>query len=179
MIAFYLVAAAALALAWGGYLYWARRVEEDIVFGAEVEWKRFEAQEPEFIAGLSREKFGEIFRRAQFPRFPKYALACVSVFIAATPFIFALLTALMHVAIATGLAPEPVEVADRVFLDGDKVRIFSEAPPEVAIYYAQDLGGFYYFFGLAIAWLALVYVFVRRFYKRRPGYLRDEIIRAR
>jgi len=63
--------------------------------------------------------------------------------------------------------------------DDGKLRFFQDAPPEAALYYIEDLAGFYYFFGVIIVWLIIVAIFMRRYHSRRPGYLRDEILRAK
>ena len=72
-----------------------------------------------------------------------------------------------------------MEVADRLVLEDGEMRFFSDTPPEAALYYAEDVAGFYYFFGVLIIWLAIVAAFMRHFHSNRPGYMRDEIIRAR
>ena len=80
---------------------------------------------------------------------------------------------------AAGLLPEQAETAERLFVDDGKLIFFRETPPEAALYYIRDLAGFYYFFGILFSWLAIVAFYMRRYHARRPGYLRDEIIRAR
>jgi hypothetical protein len=91
----------------------------------------------------------------------------------------AVLTMLLWGAEKAGALPEPVEVADRFLIEDGELRFFRDAPPEAALYYIRDLAGFYYFFGVLIVWLLIVAFFMRRFHGRRPGYLRDEIIRSR
>ncbi len=168
-----------LGLSWLAYRFWAKGVDADIAAGAELEWERLSANDPELLKGMSKEKFLTVYRRVHFPRFPGYALACAGTFLASLPVTFALLAAGLWAGERLGLVPQPVDFADRYFMDGDRVRIFSAAPPEVASYYAQDLGGFYYFFGVVIAWIVIVTFFMRRYHARRPGYIRDEIIRSR
>lgn len=168
-----------LGLSWLAYRFWAKKVDADIALGAELEWERLSAHDPELLKGMSKEKFLTVYRRVHFPRFPGYALACAGTFLASLPVTFALLAAGLWAGERLGLVPQPVEFADRYFMDGDRVRIFSAAPPEVASYYAQDLGGFYYFFGVVLVWILIVTFFMRRYHARRPGYIRDEIIRSR
>ncbi|MEM9495802.1 MAG: hypothetical protein AAGA09_07340 [Pseudomonadota bacterium] len=168
-----------LALIGGLYWRWRKRVAAEIAEGAEIEWAHFQKNEPDFLAGMSREKFDEIYAYVMTPRFPGYALAAFVSFCAALPATFIFLSGLIFGARSLGLIPEPVEVADRLLLDGDQVRFFKSAPPEAALYYIQDLGGFYYFFGVLFVWLVIVAFFMKRYHARRPGYLRDEIIRNR
>lgn len=179
MLWFYFGVLVFLGACWLGYRWWAARVEADIAIGAETEWVRLCEHDPDLLKGMSKEKFVEIYRRVHFPRFPAYALACVATFLASLPLTFGLLAGGLWAGQRLGLVPEPVEFADQYLMDGDRVRIFSAAPPEVASYYAQDLGGFYYFFGIVIAWIIIVTFFMRRYHARRPGYIRDEIIRSR
>lgn len=179
MLWFYAGVMVLLGGAWLAHCWWAARVDVEIADGAQLEWERLTTHEPELMQGLSREKFGDIYRRVHFPRFPGYALACVATFFATLPVTFALLLGGLWAMERLGFMPQPSEFAGRYFMDGETVRIFTAAPPEAAVYYAQDLGGFYYFFGVAIAWMATVTFFMRRYHRRRPGYIRDEIIRAR
>ncbi len=179
MLWFFLIAFAALALAGGIYWRWRRMIDAENAEGAAIEWARFQAREPEFVEGLSQEEFQKIYARVHTPRFPGYALAAFAAFLVSLPATFALLAAVLLGAEAAGMTPEPVEVADRLFLEDGEMRFFSDAPPEAALYYAEDIAGFYYFFGVLIVWLVIVAAFMRRFHARRPGYLRDEIIRAR
>jgi len=164
-----------------GFVYWRwrRQIALEIAEGTAIEWAHLEKNEPEFLEGMTREKFDGIYARVHTPRLPGYALAAIVTFVAALPVIFVLLTAVLWGADKAGMLPEPAEVADRLLLDGDEVRFFKAAPPEAALYYVEDVAGFYYFFGVLIVWLAIVAFYTRRFHARRPGYLRDEIIRTR
>ncbi|MGE0410313.1 MAG: hypothetical protein AB7P23_13780 [Amphiplicatus sp.] len=179
-MALFLVGAVFLVAALAGaYFFWARRIEGEIAEGARLEWARLEAQDPALLDGLDREKFERIYARVHFPRFPGYALAAFAAFLVSLPVTFALLGGGLWLAGAFGLLPAPVEFADRFLIEGEHMRFMTAAPSEAALYYVRDLGGFYYFFGVLFAWLAIVAFFTRRYYARRPGYLRDEILRAR
>lgn len=173
--------AVVLCIAVLGALYWRWRkmIAAENAEGAAIEWARFQEQEPDFIEGLSEEAFRAVYARVHTPRFPGYALAALSAFLLSLPLTFALLAGLLWAAERTGVTPAPTEVADRLLLEDGTMRFFSETPPEAALYYIEDLAGFYYFFGVLIVWLIIVAVFMRRFHARRPGYLRDELIRAR
>ena len=141
--------------------------------------RKIQKSEPELLEGLSEEKFAEVYARVHTPRFPGYALAIVTTFVVSLPMSFAILAGAMWVLQATGSIPEPAEVADRFLLEDDQVLFFRSTPPEAALYYVQDLAGFFYFFGMLAIWLVIVAFFMRRFHARRPGYLREEIIRSR
>ena len=179
MLSFFLVIAVLFAIAGGLYWRWKQRLEVEIAEGAALEWAHLQKNEPEFLKGISEEKFREVYARVHTPRFPGYALAMGVTFFGALPVIFAVLTLLHLGAEAVGVIPEPVNVADRLLIEDDHLVFFKETPSEAALYYVRDLGGFYYFFGVLVAWLAIVAFFMRRYHARRPGYLRDEIIRAR
>lgn len=179
MLWFFTIVAVLIAAAGALYWRWRRRVDADIAEGAGVEWAHFQKHEPEFVEGLTEEEFYAVYDRVHRPRFPAYALATAATFFAALPVAFVALTLLLWGAEKIGAIPEPVEVADRLLIEDGKLVFFRETPPEAALYYVRDLAGFYYFFGVLGVWLGVVWFYMRRFHKRRPGYLRDEIIRAR
>ncbi len=179
MLGFFLVVFALLALAGGLYWRWRVKIAEEVAEGAAIEWAHLQKHEPEFLEGITEEKFREVYARVHTPRFPKYALGAIASFFVSLPVTFAALSIGLWAASAAGFIPEPVDVADRVFVEDGKLIIFKETPPEAALYYVRDLAGFYYFFGVMAAWLVIVWFFTRRFHARRPGYLRDELIRAK
>jgi hypothetical protein len=59
------------------------------------------------------------------------------------------------------------------------MRVIRSAPPEAAVYWIEDVSGFYFFFGVVLSWALIVFFFMRRFHARRPGHLRDEILTRR
>ena len=179
MIWFFTLLAVLLAAAGGGYVYWRRKVGAEIAEGAAYEWAHFQAHEPDFVAGVSEEKFREVYARVNTPRFPGYALAILATFIAALPVIFAALTLVMLVAGKLGMAPAPVEIVRVVHLGETNTPAIGQCNAQCQLQVAAAFAGFYYFFGVLAAWLGIVAFYMRRFHKRRPGYLRDEIIRAR
>lgn len=170
-----------LALAGVGvfYMRWRKSIDNELAEGAAVDWAHFQKHEPEFVAHLDETAFAAIYKRVNEPRFPAYALATFATFFLSLPIIFALLAGLLIGAEAVGAVPEPVDTAERLFLEDGKLIFFKETPPEAALYYIRDLAGFYYFFGVLFSWLGIVAFYMRRYHRRRPGYLRDEIIRAR
>ena len=179
MLVFFLVVFALLALAGGLYWRWKRKIAEEIAEGAAIEWAHYQRHEPDFVKDVSEEKFREVYARVHMPRFPGYVIAIVTAFFVSLPITFAMLNLALWVAGITGVIPEPVDVADRVFIEDGHLLLFKETPPEAALYYVRDLAGFYYFFGVIASWLVIVWFFMRRFHARRPGYLRDELIRSR
>ena len=179
MILFFLIGVIALAAAGGAYWRWRQRIESEIAEGAAIEWAHLQKNEPEFVAHLDETAFTAIYARVNAPRFPGYALAAVATFFLSLPVIFMALTAILMGAEAAGLLPPEVETAERLFVEDGKLIFFRETPPEAALYYIRDLAGFYYFFGVIFAWLVIVAFYMRRYHARRPGYLRDEIIRTR
>ena len=168
-----------LAALFCGFFYWQKKVRAEIREGSDIEWEHLQKNDPEIVKEMSRKDFDAIFERVHMPRFPGYALATFTAFLISLPVTFALLTGALWGAAKLGALPEPVEVADRLLLDDGEVKYFKAAPPEAALYYIEDLAGFYYFFGMIFVWLIIVAFFMRRYHARRPGYLRDELIRSR
>jgi len=179
MVWFFVIIAFLLAGAGAAYWRWRRGIDEEVAEGAEIEWAHLQKNEPEFLEGVSEEKFREIYARVHTPRFPGYVLAMVVTFFGSLPVTFAVLTLVLWGAQAVGATPEPVDVADRLLIEDGRLVFFRDTPPEAALYYLRDLAGFYYFFGVLAVWLGVVAFFMRRYHRCRPGYLRDEIIRAR
>jgi hypothetical protein len=179
MILFLMIAAVLLMAAGLLYWRWRKKVAAEIEEGAGVEWTFLRELEPEFVSGLSERDFREIYARAHQPRLPGYALACLATFFAVLPLALAALTLILRGAEQVGIVPQPVEVAEGLLLEDGEMIFFRETPPEAALYYIRDLAGFYHFFGVLAVWLFVVWFYMRRYHRRRPGYLRDEIIRAR
>lgn len=179
MVWFFLGLAVAAALIGALYWRWSKRIENEIAEGADIEWARLQNSDPELIKGLDRERFGPVYRRVHFPRFPAYAVACLASFIAALPVTFGILSACALLWERFGLAANTPDVANRYLVEEGRMRIVTAAPPEAAMYVVEDFMRFYYFFGVVVVWMATVAYFMRRYHSRRPGYLRDEILRAR
>ncbi len=179
MVLFFLIIVILLSGAGALYWRWRNRIEAEITEGAAIEWAHFQKHEPEFVAHLDETSFRTIYARVNAPRFPGYALAAFATFFLSLPVIFAVLTAILIGAEAAGVVPAPVDTAERLFIEDGRLIFFRDTPPEAALYYIRDLAGFYYFFGVLFSWLGIVAFYMRRYHARRPGYLRDEIIRAR
>ncbi|MEM8935040.1 MAG: hypothetical protein AAGC77_01375 [Pseudomonadota bacterium] len=179
MVGFFIIVALLLVALFALYWRWRQRIEAEINEGVEVDWAHFQKHEPEFLGGMTKEQFRDVYARVHTPRFPGYALATVASFCAALPLSFALLAGGLMLADALGLTPQPASVANQLLIEDGQMRFLSNTPPEAALYYLEDLSGFYYFFGIIFIWLLIVAFYMRRYHARRPGYLRDEIIRAR
>lgn len=176
---FFLASLGVVAVLLGFYFRWARRTAAEIAEGADIEWNQLQASDPELLEGLDRARFDAIYRRVHFPRFPGYALACFASFVVSLPASFALLVGGLFAADAVGMTPDAVEIADKYLIEDGRMKLLRAAPSEAALYYVRDLGGFYYFFGVLFIWLLIVAFFMHRYHARRPGYIRDEILRAR
>lgn len=161
------------------YWRWAIKVEAEIAEGAGVEWARLQSADPALIEGLTEAEFRKVHRRVHFPRFPKYALATVAGFTLALPFVFAILSFVYWAGEATGVLASPSELSQMTPISGAAVLAAQESREDVAMYLAQNFFGFFYFFGMLTAWLSIVAVVMHRYHSRQPGYLRDELIRAR
>ncbi len=162
------------------YRWWCARIERELAEGAQFEYERLKSAEPEFVEGFTAETFASIYTRAERPRGPGYCLAVIATFLLGSPLMMGLLAGgdwAMH---RFGFIPNPSEVVATVMLDDSgQTRIVTDIPPEALQYYVHDLGGFYYFFGMLLFWVAIVGFYMRRYHQRRPGLLRDEVIRAR
>ncbi|WP_411816947.1 hypothetical protein [Hyphococcus sp. DH-69] len=179
MLGTFLILLGLLALGVGLYWYWRRKVAAEIAEGAAYEWAFYQKNEPEFVADLTEDQFNEIYRRVNEPRFPGYALAAVATFLVSLPLTLGLLGFSQWVGQKLGILPQPVEIVRYVNLGEVKVAQSWQCGPECQLYVAEAFSGFYFFFGIVIVWLVIVWFFMRRFHNRRPGYLRDEILRAK
>jgi len=179
MLWFFLIVAVILVALVALYRRWRKKIDAEIAEGAAVEWTYMLDHEREFVEGMSEEQFRKVYARVHRPRFPGYALAALATFFAALPVAFVALTLALKGAEQLGVVPEPIDVADRLLIEDGALVFFRDTPPDAALYYLRDLSGFYYFFGVLIIWLFIVWFYMRRYHRRRPGYLRDELIRER
>ncbi len=179
MTVFFLCLAGAVALA--GFLYWrwAEKTEAELSEGAAEEFARFKASDAALIAGIDEASFRRIYRRVHFPRFPKYALAIIAAFVAALPLTLGLLAAIAWGLDSIGMSADAQAIAKSVPVEGSIAGVSRDDQETIALYYVQDVVKFYYYFGLIFAWLAIVFVAMRRFHRTRPGYLRDEIAKEK
>lgn len=181
---FYTIVIGLLIAMGAAYWRWRENIKAEIEEGGAIDWAHFQENEPEFLEGVSQERFREVYALVHTPRFPGYALATIATFFISLPVTFAALSALLIAMQAFGAIPEPIDVVQQLSLEGDEIKVLGKTIDEksrleMALYYVGDVAGFYYFFGVLAVWLLIVAFFMRRYHARRPGYLRDEIIRAR
>ncbi|GJL94875.1 MAG: hypothetical protein DHS20C05_12800 [Hyphococcus sp.] len=163
----------------GAYWFWRRHIEAELAEGAAIEWAHYQKHEPEFLEGITEKAFRQIYARVNMPRFPGYALAMFATFLLSLPVTFAILAAIVWAAQQMGLTPEPLEIIRAVNLGDSKAAEAWQCNMHCQLQVTEAYAGFYYFFGVLLAWLGIVAFFTRRYHGRRPGYLRDEIIRSR
>ncbi|MBI1391547.1 MAG: hypothetical protein GC152_02290 [Alphaproteobacteria bacterium] len=163
----------------GAYALWARRIEAELKEGAAVAFERYVREEPTLIGAMGEDDFTTIYRRSNFPRFPKYFLASLVVFVAALPVVFGFLTGAVWLLDRFDLVAEPAELAKYVPLGDGKTSAGQAQREEMALYMARDFAGFFYFFGVIAAWVGIVSVSMKFYHARRPEDVRDELLRAR
>ncbi len=176
MIIFFVCLAVGVAALGGAYAYWARRVSAEIAIGATTAFARLQDEEPALLAGIGEAEFAALYHRVTFPRFPKYFLVSLALFVLALPAVFGVLSATLWGLEQIGAFAEPVELAKYVPLGEGKTVEGRAQREEMALYLAKDYAGFYYFFGVIGAWLCIVAVMMRRYHGRRAGDLRDELL---
>jgi len=181
---FYLIIITALIVTGVIYWRWQEKIKTEVAEGSALDWAHFQRNEPEFLNGVGEEQFRELYARVHTPRFPGYALATIATFFVSLPVTFVALSALLIALHSFGAIPEPIDVVQQLSLEGEEIKILGKTIDEksryeMALYYVGDIAGFYYFFGVLVVWLLIVALYMRRYHARRPGYLRDEIIRSR
>jgi len=179
MLLFFVISIALLALAGGLFWRWRQRIQGEIVEGAAIEWAHLQKHEPEFVAHLNEASFGAIYSRVNTPRFPGYVLAVAATFLLSLPVTFGAITGSIWAAGKLGLLPAPVEIVDYVRIGPQTATQPWQCDNICKLYIAEAFSGFFVYFAVLIIWLSIVAVFSRRYHGRRPGYLRDEIIRAK
>jgi hypothetical protein len=171
-----LVLAGGLAVAGLLYWRWSKRIAADIAESAGLEWARLQEADPEIVAGIDERRFRAAFSRVHFPRFPKYALAIAAGFIVVLPGALLLLSVFALLFDKIGWSADATVLAKSIPISGSTVGVSKDDGETIALYYVQDVLKFYYYFGVVFAWLAVVFIAMRRYHKRRPGYLRDELL---
>jgi len=169
-----LLAVASAALYWA----WRRRVAAEVATGAEVDWELLQKTDPELLDGLAFEAFQRIYARANTPRGPAYLLAAGAAVVLGTAPILALLNGAVTLAERFGLTPNFPDLVGAVRLSDGVIEYLGD-PTEFSRYLNFSATGFYMFFGLIGGWVAIAAFFASRYHRRRPGSLREEILRAR
>ncbi len=176
MLETFLLLLGAVALAALAYWFWAKRTDAELSECAGEEWSRLKSADPALLDGLDETRFRAIYRRVHFPRFPKYALAIVAAFVIALPLTLGVLAGVAWGLDSIGLSADAAAIAKSVPVAGATNAVSRDDGETVALYYVQDVLKFYYYFGLIFVWLGIIFFAMRRFHRRRPGYLRDEIL---
>ncbi len=176
MLTTFSIIVAALGLVALAYWRWRKRMAAEIGESAGLEWARLQAANPEIVDGISEARFREIFHRVHFPRFPKYALAMAAAFVAALPVTLGVLSGFAWFLDSIGLSADAAALAKSVPVVGSTDAVSRDDGETIALYYVQAVLKFYYYFGLLFVWLGVVFFAMRRYHRRRPGYLRDELL---
>ena len=130
------------------------------------------------MAGVSQERFAPIFERVERPRFPTYVLSALTIFALGTPLVLGLLN-LGAFLIERAAGVDYGRTATRLQSSDGGLAVARSMDLTQLQYVIEGFAGFYYFFGLAIFWIATVALVMRRYYRRMPGSLREEVLRAR
>lgn len=176
MIEAFMVLAAAVLIAGAFFFWWSQKTTTEVAADAGEEWSRLTASDPDLVAGLDEPRFQTIYRRVHFPRFPKYALAIAAAFVASLPITLGFLAAIAWGLQSIGVSADVQNLARSIPVEGSIAGVSRDEQETIALYYVQNVVRFYYYFGVIFSWLAIVFVAMRRYHKRCPGYLRDEIL---
>ena len=175
MAAFFLAAFGALGLAALVYWRWAAMTRAEIDESAGIAWERLREEQPEQVSGIDEARFRAVYGRVHFPRFPQYALGAVAAFVVVLPLIFYVLGALAWIMGSLGMSPDAERLARAVPVEGAEQLLNRDDGETVAMLWISDMLLIGYYFGLLIAWMAIVAVAMRRYHARRPGYLEEEL----
>lgn len=157
--------------------FWQKKIRAELDVGASHEAERLRRADAALMDGVSDEDFRQHYTSANLPRFPGYLLATVAAFLIGTPVLLGLLNAIAYYAGRWGLVPQPGEVATDLYLGSGDASIIRKSDPETLSYIVQGFSGFYYFFGLLGFWILVVYLVMRRYHKKAPGSVDEEIRR--
>lgn len=175
MTFFFLAAIGALGLVALFYWRWAERTRAEIDESAGLDWLRRADADPESVAGISEAQFRAAFRRVHFPRLPKYVLSAIAAFVLALPATFYLLGAIAWIMGSLGVSPDAERLARAVPVEGAERLLNRDDGETVAMLWIGDMLLIGYYFGLLLAWIAIMAVSMRRYHARRPGFLEEEL----
>ncbi|NNU15852.1 hypothetical protein HK107_05895 [Parvularcula sp. ZS-1/3] len=179
LLTYYLLVLVILGAWYGVLRTWQKRIDEDVRIGSEEEWKLIERKEPKLLEGLTQDRFREIFARVEAPRAPFYTFTAVGIFLVFAPLVLALTTTVIRFMELSGIIPQPGEQAQQIQLSADGIRLVRTADLEALQLILQGWGGFFNFFSLLLFWVIVFYAVMRRYHLKRPGTLRDEVLRSR
>ncbi|GGY47195.1 hypothetical protein [Parvularcula lutaonensis] len=179
LLTYYLVVLLILAVWYGGLRLWQRKIDEEITEGARFEYEHLRQADPDLLKGLDEDAFRKIFARVETPRAPAYTFAAVAVFLVTAPLMLAVTAITIGIMERTGVIPQPAEQAQRLKLSADGIQLVRTADLEALQLILQGWGGFFSFFSLLLFWVVVFYAVMRRYHARRPGSLREEVLRSR
>lgn len=179
LFSYYLVVALILSVWFGLYWLWSRRVEGDAAAGAAFEYERLKKADPALLEGVDEARFRRVFSRVEVPQQPLYTFIAVAIFLAAAPLILALTAFTIRSMEVAGIIPQPAEQAQQLRLSAEGITLVRTADLEALQLILQGWGGFFSFFALLFFWVAVFYAVMRRYHARRPGSLREEVLRSR
>lgn len=179
LLTYYLIVFVILGGWYGLFRYWSNKVEADIAEGASFEFKRLQKTDPSLLEGIDEGRFRKIFSAVEVSQQPFYTWLSAAIFLIGAPFVLLFTTITIRWMEVVGIIPQPAEQAQRLKLSADGIRLVRTADLEALQLILQGWGGFFSFFALLLFWVAVFYTIMRRYHARRPGSLRDEILRAR
>jgi hypothetical protein len=179
MLTYLLLAFVLLGLSGAAYWLWRRRINADLQAGAQAEFERLEHADPALLQGLDLPRFSEIYARTNEPRFPGYALLAFAIFVLSAPFVLGIVDGTFYLAARGGLLAQPGEVATNLYIGSDSASVIRRVSPETFSYVMQGWSGLLYFLVLLGLWLVIGFVLMRRYHRRTPGTLREEVLRSR
>jgi hypothetical protein len=179
MTFWFLIALGALLFAGLVYWRWAARTRADIDESGALQWARLSEEKSELVEGLDEARFRAVYARVHFPRFPGYALAAAGAFVISLPLTFYVLGALAWIMGSLGMSPDAERLARAIPVEGAEQLLSRDDGETVAVLWISDMLLIGYYFGLLLAWMAIVAITMRRYHARRPGYLEEELANER
>lgn len=179
MMATFLAALGALAIAGLVYWRWAAKMRADIDESASLDFARRTEADAASVAGIDEARYRAVYRRVHFPRFPGYALAAAAAFVVSLPLTLYGLGAIAWGIDTLGMSPDAERLARAVPVEGAEQLLNRDDGETVAMLWISDILLIGYYFGLLAVWMAIVAVAMRRFHARRPGFLEEELANER
>lgn len=180
MLAYFLAVAAVLAVLWGVYWLWRRKVGAEVAEGAASEYARLSRQPDGYLRDVDEAAFARVYARVQTPRFPGYLLGALTTFLVGTPVFLGLISIGIYLAERGELIAQPGEAASEIyFSDAGVATVARRVSPEALSYILQGWSGFFYYLGLLFFWVLIAWFFMSRYHRRTPGLLREEVSRSR
>ncbi len=178
MLSYFVSVLLGLAVLAGLLVFFHKRTVKDIEEGASVSFDLLTKQDPKLLEDVSEETFKSIYMTAETPTAWKYWLTAIAIFLLGTPLFLGVLNAGVYGMKALGWIIEPNTQADDSFVLNDgEAQLYRRLPGDFVTTLAENYAGFYYFFGLLLFWIAVVYFVLRHYHKNRPGPLHDELLR--